>query len=62
MGNWLCREGAFIVLSFKLINFWLWVFVAALGLSRVAASEGYSPVSMHGLLTVAVSLVVEHRL
>ena len=39
-----------------------WVFVASLELSLVVASGGYSQVAVHGLLVVAASLVVEHRL
>ena len=38
-----------------------WVFVAARGLSLVAASGGYFVV-VHGLLIVVASLVAEHRL
>ena len=42
--------------------FWLcWVFVAARGLSLVAASGDYS-VAVHGLLIAVASLVAEHRL
>ena len=42
--------------------FWLrWVFVAACGLSLVAASGGYS-LAVHGLLIAVASLVAEHRL
>ena len=51
---------------FKLIylfDFWLcWVFVAALRLSPVAASEGYSLAAAHRLLTAAASLAAEHTL
>ena len=65
-----CRLHAFfafssfsIVIFLKInlfIYFWLcWVFVAARGLSLVAASGGYA---VHGLLIVVASLVVEHRL
>ena len=44
------------------LYFWLhWVFVAARGLSLVAASGGYSVVVRVLLITVA-SLVVEHGL
>ena len=44
------------------IYFWLcWVFVAACGLSLVAASGGYS-VAVRGLLIAVASLVAEHRL
>ena len=44
------------------LNFWLhWVFVAARGLSLVAASGGYS-VAVRGLLIAVASLVVEHGL
>ena len=45
------------------IYFWPhWVFVAAHGLSLVAASGGLLFVVVHGLLTVVAFLVVEHRL
>ena len=36
--------------------------MAVLRLSLVAASEGYSPVAMLGLLLVLASLVAEHGL
>ena len=36
------------------------VFVAALGLSLVAVSRGYSPIAMRGLL-IAVASLVEHE-
>ena len=39
-----------------------WVFVAILGFSLVAASEGYSPGVEHGLLIVVAALVAEHGL
>ena len=39
-----------------------WVLVAALRLSLVAVSGDYCVVAVHGLLTVAASLVAEHRL
>ena len=38
-----------------------WVFLAALGLSLLAASEGYSVV-VYGLLLAVASLVAEHGL
>ena len=42
--------------------FWLyWVFIAARGLSIVAASKGYSIV-VHRLLIKGASFAVEHRL
>ena len=45
---------------FTLNYFWLcWVFVAARGLSLVAASRGYSLVSVPGLLIAMASLVAE---
>ena len=45
------------------IYFWLhWVFVAACGLSSVAASGGLLFVAVHGLLIAVASLVVEHGL
>jgi len=40
----------------------LWVFVAVHRLSLVAASGGYSPVVVHGLLTVVASAIAEHGL
>ena len=57
-------------MDFHLLNpfihsfiYWLcWVFVAAHGLSLVAASGGYSFVAVHGLLLAVASLVVEHGL
>ena len=48
--------------NFYFIYFWLcWVFVAACGLSLVAARGGYSVV-VHRLLTAVASLVAEHEL
>ena len=48
---------------FYFIYFWLrWVFVAAHGLSLVAASGGYSSLRCHGWLTAVASLVAEHGL
>ena len=48
---------------FYLFLFWLcWVFITARGLSLVVASGGYSLAAVHGLLTVATSLVAEHGL
>ena len=45
------------------IYFWLrWIFVAACGLSPVAASGGYSLVVALGLLMAMAPLVAEHRL
>ena len=49
-------------LLFYFLLFWLrWVFVAACGLSLVAASGSYS-VAVHGLLIAVASLVAEHGL
>ena len=49
--------------NYLFIYLWLyWVFLAAGGLSLVAASGGYSLVGVHGLLIKAASLVVEHGL
>ena len=46
-----------------IIFLWLHrLFVAVLGLSLVAVSGDYCVVAVHGLLTVAASLVAEHRL
>ena len=43
------------------IYFWLcWVFVAARGLSLVAASGGYPSLRVRGLLIAVASLVAEH--
>ena len=42
---------------------WLcWVFVAARGLSLVAASGGYSFIAVRGLLIAVASLAAEHGL
>ena len=53
----------FIEYFFLKIYLWLcWVFLAALGPSSASAHEGYILVVMHRVLTVVVSLLVEHRL
>ena len=39
-----------------------WVSIAERGLSLIAASKGYSPVSVCGLLTAVSSVVVAHGL
>ena len=39
-----------------------WVSIAERGLSLIAASKGYSPVAVCGLLTAVSSLVAEHML
>ena len=58
MASGYCLDGEGLFAFF----FWLcWVFVAARGLSLVAASGGYSVV-VHGLLIAVASLVVEHGL
>ena len=50
---------SFIHLSY----FWFcWLSVAALGLSLVVVSRGYSLVAEHGLLIVVSALVAKHRL
>ena len=47
---------------FTYFLFWLlWVFIAVHGLPLLAASESYSRVAVHGLLTAGASLVAEHR-
>ena len=47
----------------KLIYLWLcWVFVAAWGLFSSCNEQGLLFVTVHGLLTAVVSLVVEHVL
>ena len=52
-----------IHLFIKFIYLWLhWVFIAVSGLSLVAASGGYLPLAVPGLLTAGASLVVEHWL
>ena len=49
--------------KFFFFSFWLfWVFVAAHGLSLVAAGGSFSLVAVHGLITVVASLVAEHGL
>ena len=63
----MCRNHPWFLFKKK---FWLcWCFVAALGLSLVAASRGYSLIMadrgysldpVHGLLIVMASLVGEH--
>ena len=51
------------IFFYLLIYFWLrWVFIALQSLSLVAASGGYSPVVVRGLLIAVVSLVAEHGL
>ena len=53
----------YIYTFFKKNLFWLhWVFVAALRLSLVAVSEGYSLAEVHRLLIAVASLVAEHGL
>ena len=50
-------------LNLFIIYFWLcWVFVSVRGLSLVVASGGHSSIALRGPLTIAASLVVEHRL
>ena len=52
-----------IYINLFIIYFWLcWVFVAARGLSLVAASGGYSMLQLRGLLIAVASLIAEHRL
>ena len=51
----------FIYLLF--IYFWLcWVFVSVRGLSLIVASGGPLFIAVRGPLTIAASLVAEHRL
>ena len=65
---WVVSLSLFFLKCILFIYFWLhWVFIAACGLSRVAASGGYfsllcSGFSLQGLLIVVASLVVEHGL
>ena len=51
-------QALFIIYFFRLC----WVFIAARGLSLVAASGGLLIVAVRGLLIAVASLVVEHRL
>ena len=52
----------YIFFVFK-FYFWLcWVFVSVRGLSLVAASGGPLFIAVRGPLTIAASLVAEHRL
>ena len=42
---------------------WLhWIFIAALGLSQVVGSGGYSLIVVHRFLIAVASLVAEYRL
>ena len=51
------------VIQFLFIYLWLcWVFVSVRGLSVVAASGGPLFIAVRGPLTIAASLVAEHRL
>ena len=53
----------FNIFIYLFIYFWLhWVFVAARGLSLVAASRGYSSLQLCELLITVASLAVEHGL
>ena len=53
----------FLSFFFFLCVLWLcWVFIAAWGFSLVAASGGYSPVAVCGLLVVVDSPAAEHGL
>ena len=57
------RVYPWISLFFQFNYFWLlWMFVAALGLSLVAARGGYFLVGVLKLLIVVASLVAEHGL
>ena len=63
MDEWEFAEFRRKDIAFYFIYFWLrWVFVAAHGLSLVAASRGYSSVAVRRLLIAVASLVAEHRL
>ena len=53
--------GVFCFLFFNYFSL-RWVFVAAPGLSLVAASGGLLFIAMHGLLIAGASLVAEHGL
>ena len=53
----------FFLFKFIYFYFWLrWVFVAARGLSLVAANGGVLVFAVHGLLIAVASLVAEHGL
>ena len=53
----------FFIFIFIFIFLWLcWVFVSVRGLSVVAASGGPLFIAVRGPLTIAASLVAEHRL
>ena len=47
---------------YLLTYFWLCWILVCVGFSLIAASEGYTLVSVCGLLIVAASLVAEHGL
>ena len=61
---WWCLAVFFFFLKGTLfIYLWLcWVFVSVRGLSLVVASGGPLFIAVHGPLTVAASLVAEHKL
>ena len=53
----------FILFIYLFIYLWLcWVFVSVRGLSLVVASGGSLFIAVRGPLTIAASLVAEHRL
>ena len=53
----------FFFLRFIYLMFWSWlVFVAALGLSLVVASKGYSLIAVCGFLIAVGSLAAEEKL
>ena len=53
---------AFLALFVYLILWLWWVFVAACRLSLVVGSEGYSLVTVRGVLIAVASLVAKHGL
>ena len=53
----------FFFFKYLFIYLWLcWVSVSVRGLSLVVASGGHSSIAVRGPLTIAASLVAEHRL
>ena len=53
----------FLIFIYLFIYLWLcWVFISVQGLSLVVARGGPLFIAVHGPLTIAASLVVEHRL
>ena len=56
-------DSSIFFFNFYFIYLWLcWVFVSVRGLSLAAASGGHFFIAVHGPLSIAASLLAEHRL